>query len=46
MNIGTRNEAKPNTTAPHHANNFDIDEEGIVIATNVYVDYAREYLKR
>lgn len=46
VNIGTRNEAKPNTTAPHHANNFDIDEEGIVIATNVYVDYAREYLKR
>lgn len=38
--VGTANPDKPNTLAPQHADNYDIDEEGILIAANLYTDYA------
>lgn len=42
--VGTGNPEKPDTMAPQHAENYDIDEEGILIAANLYVDYALEIL--
>lgn len=38
--VGTRNPADPNTGVPHHHGLFDLDEDGLLIACNVYVDYA------
>jgi len=43
--VGTGNKYKPNTIEPHHNGLFDIDEEGILIAANLYVDYALQQLK-
>lgn len=38
--IGTGNPELPDTIASQHANNYDIDEHALLIATNLYVDYA------
>lgn len=38
--VGTGNPNLPDTLAPQHANNYDIDEQALLIATNLYVDYA------
>lgn len=37
--VGTRNIEKPNTGVSHHNEFFDIDEEGLLVATNLEVDY-------
>lgn len=42
--VGTGNPANPDTTAAQHAHNYDIDEEGILIAANLYTDYAMKML--
>ncbi len=42
--IGTGNVQKQNTKAPQHANNYDVDEEGILIGANLYADYALSVL--
>ncbi len=42
--VGTGNSRKPDTVAPQHADNYDIDEEGILIAANLYTDYALKVL--
>lgn len=43
--LGTRNEKKPNTAVTQHHGLFDIDEEALLLACNVYVDYALEILR-
>ncbi len=37
---GTGNPEKPGTESAHHHGLFDLDEEGLLLACNVYVDYA------
>lgn len=37
---GTRNLKKPGTDSAHHHGLFDLDEEGLLLSCNVYVDYA------
>lgn len=39
IQVGTRNSVNPNTSVAHHNDLFDIDEEGLLIITNVEVDY-------
>jgi len=43
--VGTGNKDKPNTMQPHHHGLFDIDEQGVLIAANLYADYALQQLK-
>ena len=43
--VGTRNENNPNTGKSHHNGLFDMDEQGVLIAANLYVDYALDQLK-
>lgn len=43
--VGTANPDKPDTIVPQHAENYDIDEDGILIAANLYVDYAKKVLE-
>lgn len=43
--VGTGNKDKPNTILPHHHGLFDVDEQGILIAANLYADYAFQQLK-
>jgi amidohydrolase len=43
--VGTLNKDKPNTMQPHHHGLFDIDEQGVLIAANLYVDYALQQMK-
>lgn len=43
--VGTSNSNKPNTMSAHHSVTFDVDEEGILIASNLYTDYAFNQLK-
>ncbi|MGE5629948.1 MAG: M20 metallopeptidase family protein [Caulobacteraceae bacterium] len=43
--VGTGNKDKPNTMQPHHCGLFDIDEQGILIAANLYTDYVLQQLK-
>lgn len=38
--VGTRNSKDPHTAVAHHHGLFDVDEEGLLISCNVYVDYA------
>ncbi|WP_425802591.1 amidohydrolase [Desulfitobacterium sp. Sab5] len=42
--VGTRNVNRPNTALPHHCGLFDIDEDALLVATNLYVDYALSHL--
>lgn len=37
--VGTRNKAKAGTGEAHHHGLFDLDEEGLLLSCNVYVDY-------
>lgn len=39
INVGTRNSYNSNTSVEHHNHLFDIDEEGLLITTNIEVDY-------
>lgn len=43
--VGTGSKDNPNTMQPHHHGLFDIDEKGLLIAANLYVDYALQQLK-
>jgi len=43
--VGTANKDNPNTLQPHHCGLFDIDEDGILLAANLYVDYAIQQLQ-
>lgn len=38
--VGTRSTKDPHTAVAHHHGLFDVDEEGLLISCNVYVDYA------
>lgn len=42
--IGSRNEANPSTARPHHHELFDIDENAILIAAELYADFALDVL--
>ena len=42
--VGTGNQEKQNTVLPQHADRYDIDEEGVLIAANLYADYALLFL--
>ncbi|MBM6615978.1 amidohydrolase [Desemzia sp. RIT804] len=42
--VGTRNPDDPNTWYGHHHENFDIDERGLAIATELHVNYALDFL--
>lgn len=37
--VGTRNIEKPNTCVSHHNEYFDMDEDGLLVAANLEVDY-------
>ena len=39
INVGTKNSNNSNTSVAHHNNLFDIDEEGLLLTTNIEVDY-------
>lgn len=43
--VGTRNLDDPDTWYGHHHENFDIDERGLAIATELHIRYALDYLK-
>lgn len=43
--VGTGNPEKPDTMAPQHADNYDIEEEAILIAAGLYAGYAQKILK-
>lgn len=38
--VGTRSSQDPHTAVAHHHGLFDVDEDGLLISCNVYVDYA------
>lgn len=38
--VGTRSPEKPGSESAHHHGLFDMDEEGLLLSCNVYVDYA------
>lgn len=42
--VGTRNLEDPDTWYGHHHENFDIDEKGLAIATELHVSYALDFL--
>ncbi|MER1954706.1 MAG: amidohydrolase [Desemzia incerta] len=42
--VGTRNLEDPDTWYGHHHENFDIDEKGLAIATELHVNYALDFL--
>ena len=42
--IGSSNPSNPNTQVVMHGDNFDIDEEAILIGANLYADYALSQL--
>lgn len=42
--VGTKNPEDPDTWYGHHHENFDIDERGLAIATELHVNYALDYL--
>lgn len=42
--VGTRNPDDPDTWYGHHHENFDIDERGLAIATELHVNYALDFL--
>ncbi len=44
VHVGTQS-VKPGSGAPHHNGNFDVDEEGLLISCELYVDYALSVLK-
>ncbi len=42
--VGTGNPEKPDTMEPQHADNYDLDEEGILIGAGLYTDYVLKIL--
>lgn len=44
--VGTHNACNPNTGVPQHHGLFDIDEEAMLAAANLYVDYAIAYMQK
>lgn len=42
--IGSSNDIDPDTSAPHHNNSFDIDENALLVASELYSAYAINYL--
>ena len=44
IQVGTRNKTNSNTSVAHHNDLFDLDEEGILLITNIEVDYVLEKL--
>ena len=42
--VGTKNPEDPDTWFGHHHENFDIDERGLAVATELHVKYALDYL--
>lgn len=42
--VGTKDPANPQTWYGHHHENFDIDERGLAIATELHVKYALDFL--
>jgi len=42
--VGSRNESLPATASPHHHGTFDIDERALLIAANLYADFALDWL--
>lgn len=42
--VGTKDPANPETWYGHHHENFDIDERGLAIATELHVRYALDFL--
>jgi amidohydrolase len=45
IHVGTRNSCNSNTSAEHHNHLFDIDEDGLLLTTNIEVDYVLNKLK-
>ena len=39
IQVGTRNKTNSNTAVAHHNDLFDIDEQGLLVVTNIEVDY-------
>lgn len=44
VQVGSKNKKNPNTSVPHHNEYFDIDENAILIATNLEVEYVLKNL--
>lgn len=42
--VGTKNHENPDTHYAHHHNQFDIDEESLLLATQFHTQYALDYL--
>ena len=42
--IGSWNETNPSTARPHHHELFDIDENAVLIAAELYADFALDAL--
>ncbi len=45
-NLGSRNEARPETCFPHHHPNFNVDEDAFVNGSALYAQYAINYLNK
>jgi len=43
--IGSRNATNPATAMSHHNELFDIDEEALLVAANLYADFALDFLR-
>lgn len=44
IQVGTRNKTNSNTAVAHHNDLFDIDEQGLLVVTNIEVDYVLKKL--
>lgn len=45
VHVGTANEDNPDTQYSLHNNKFDVDEQALLIAVNLHIDYALSVLK-
>lgn len=45
MFVGTKNDTNMSTHSPHHNEYFDIDEQSMLLASSILVDYTREFFK-
>lgn len=46
MFVGTRNTSNANTASAHHHGLYDLDEDSMLIASSIFVDYALWYLNQ
>lgn len=44
--VGTRNPLDKGTQYPHHNERFNIDEKSLLVATELYIQYALKYLNK